>query len=148
MSQLVELEKWLCKEMPAGTVIGDPKWWAHKIMAAVSYRDAQAAPVQQEPVFWYRPCSDGAYEGPIHNSQIEDVRKNSGAWIGLHTHPTPEAVRKLVREMEMIQNTITKQLELISERALGDFLNKRPVVQALTSLRNRAKAALDAVRGK
>ncbi|MGV0960144.1 MAG: hypothetical protein ACOYB1_09935 [Limnohabitans sp.] len=41
-----------------------------------------AAPVQV-PLFWYRPCSNGMYEGPIHNAQIEDVRKQSGAWIPL-----------------------------------------------------------------
>ena len=41
-----------------------------------------AAPVQV-PLFWYRPCSNGMYEGPIHNAQIEDVRKQSGAWVPL-----------------------------------------------------------------
>ena len=41
-----------------------------------------AAPVQA-PLFWYRPCSNGMYEGPIHNAQIEDVRKQSGAWVPL-----------------------------------------------------------------
>lgn len=37
----------------------------------------------QEPLFWYRPRSDGIYEGPIHNDRIEDVRRISGAWIPL-----------------------------------------------------------------
>lgn len=37
-----------------------------------------------EPVFWYRPCSDGGYEGPIHNEGIERVRKLSGAWQPLY----------------------------------------------------------------
>lgn len=38
----------------------------------------------QEPVFWYRPCCDGEmYEGPIHNAQIERVRRLSGAWVPL-----------------------------------------------------------------
>ena len=27
-------EKWLCREMPAGTVIGNPSWWAPRIMKA------------------------------------------------------------------------------------------------------------------
>lgn len=30
--------EWLCREMPPGTIIGDPKWWAPKI-----YRKALAA---------------------------------------------------------------------------------------------------------
>lgn len=37
----------------------------------------------KEPLFWVRLCSDGAYEGPIHNAHIEPVRKRSGAWIPL-----------------------------------------------------------------
>lgn len=42
---------------------------------------------QQEPLFWYRPCSNGMYEGPIHNAQIERIRKESGAWHPLYTSP-------------------------------------------------------------
>ena len=42
---------------------------------------------QQEPVFWWRPCSDGAYEGPLHNNSIERVRKQSGAWSPLYALP-------------------------------------------------------------
>ena len=44
-------------------------------------------PAQQEPLFWYRPCSNGMYEGPIHDAQIESVRKESGAWRPLYTSP-------------------------------------------------------------
>ncbi|WP_447578333.1 hypothetical protein [Achromobacter kerstersii] len=46
-----------------------------------------SAPVAGEALFWYRPCSDGGYEGPIHNDRIEDVRKRSGAWVPLHAAP-------------------------------------------------------------
>ena len=38
------LEAYLCREMPAGTIIGDPKWWAPKIAMAV--REALAQPDQ------------------------------------------------------------------------------------------------------
>lgn len=30
----MSFEEWLCSEMPAGTVIGDPKWWAPRILRA------------------------------------------------------------------------------------------------------------------
>ena len=40
--------------------------------------------LEQEPLFWYRPRSDGLYEGPIHNAQIERVRKESGGWVPLY----------------------------------------------------------------
>ena len=46
--------------------------------------------VEQEPLFWYRPRSDGMYEGPLHKSQIERVRKESGGWVPLYTHPQPK----------------------------------------------------------
>ena len=42
---------------------------------------------RQEPVFWWRPCSDGTYEGPLHNNSIERVRKLSGAWSPLYALP-------------------------------------------------------------
>lgn len=42
-----------------------------------------------EPLFWYRPRTDGGYEGPLHNGQIEDVRKASGAWVPLFAVAAP-----------------------------------------------------------
>lgn len=42
-----------------------------------------------EPLFWYRPRSDGGYEGPLHSGQIEDVRKASGAWVPLFAGAAP-----------------------------------------------------------
>ena len=56
--------------------------------------DAAQAPrsqhdTRQEPVFWYRPRSDGGFEGPIHNSALEEVRKASGAWVGLYATHSP-----------------------------------------------------------
>lgn len=45
-----------------------------------------------KPLFWYRPRSDGGFEGPIPDSAIEPVRKASGAWVALHPgNPAPEA---------------------------------------------------------
>lgn len=46
-----------------------------------------------EPMFWYRPCSNGMYEGPIHDAQIESVRRESGAWKPLFPHPSPTDLR-------------------------------------------------------
>jgi hypothetical protein len=47
-----------------------------------------ASALDAEPLFWYRPCCDGEmYEGPIHNAQIEKVRKESGVWIPLYPAP-------------------------------------------------------------
>lgn len=46
-----------------------------------------SAPVSGEVLFWYRPRSDGWYEGPIHNDRIEEARKRSGAWVPLVARP-------------------------------------------------------------
>lgn len=43
-----------------------------------------------KPVAWIRFCSDGCYEGPIMDEQIEDVRKNSGAWTPLYARHNVE----------------------------------------------------------
>lgn len=44
-----------------------------------------------EPMFWVRLCSDGGYEGPLHNDRIEHARKLSGAWHPLHLGAAPQA---------------------------------------------------------
>ena len=41
------LEAYLSREMPVGTVIGDPKWWAPRIANAI--KEALAQP-EKEPV--------------------------------------------------------------------------------------------------
>lgn len=54
--------------------------------------DQAAPPVTQERhVFWYRPRSDGGYDGPIHDSQIEQVRRESGAKVPLIAMPIQPA---------------------------------------------------------
>jgi len=37
-----------------------------------------------KPVAWIRFTSTGGFEGPLHNCQIDDVRKASGAWTPLY----------------------------------------------------------------
>ena len=59
----------------------------------------EEAQPQEDPVFWYRPCSNGMYEGPIHNAQIERVRKESGAWHPLYTAPQPAQQQEPVAEV-------------------------------------------------
>ena len=61
-------------------------------------RQERAKPVQREPLFWYRPCSDGGYEGPISNGSIEDVRKRSGAWIPLVAAPVQAGAQAQAQE--------------------------------------------------
>lgn len=44
-----------------------------------------------EPLFWFRPRSDGGYEGPLHDAIIGEVRKQSGAWIPFFSASQMEA---------------------------------------------------------
>ena len=53
-------------------------------------RHALEQQAAQEPMFWVRLRSDSGYEGPIHNDSIERVRKESGGWTPLYTHPVPK----------------------------------------------------------
>ena len=54
----------------------------------------------EQPMFWYRPRSDGCYEGPIHNAQIEQVRKESGGWHPLYTAPQPAKREPLTEDQK------------------------------------------------
>jgi hypothetical protein len=56
---------------------------------------AQPAPVQ-EPLFWYRPCRDGMYEGPVHNNSVGGKMlrdEKPDEWKPLYTTP-PAAPKK------------------------------------------------------
>lgn len=46
---------------------------------------APKLPTGKTPVFWYRPCCNGEmYEGPRHNSQMDETMKTSGDWVPLY----------------------------------------------------------------
>lgn len=62
----------------------------HREMGELAVRqrvrlDEMESQGEQELIFWYRPMVDGLYEGPLHKSQIERVRKESGGWVPLYT---------------------------------------------------------------
>jgi hypothetical protein len=67
-----------------------------------------------EPLFWYRPRSDGGYDGPLHNDQIEEVRKKSGAWVPLHAGSKPEPVQYAKDSVHFTNNDVK---ELAAELA-------------------------------
>jgi len=66
------LEDYLSREMPAGTVIGDPKWWAGKI-ANVLAKQEQGEPVMGVEV---KRVASGGFTGNvwwIHENLQEGV---------------------------------------------------------------------------
>lgn len=44
-----------------------------------------------EPVAWIRFTSTGGFEGPLHDCQLDDARKSSGAWSPLYITPPAQA---------------------------------------------------------
>ena len=66
-----------------------------KIANAAMEYTPPAAPVQ-EPLFWYRPCRDGMYEGPVHNNSVGGKMlrdEKPDEWKPLYTTP-PAAPKK------------------------------------------------------
>jgi hypothetical protein len=45
-------EAWLCREMPEGTVIGDPKWWAPRTTRAFARSETPAGGTAKVPEGW------------------------------------------------------------------------------------------------
>ena len=78
------LEAYLCREMPEGTVISDPKWWASKIADAIT-KKALAQPAQ-EPVAW---VNIGNLQGLTlgHYSHVEIYTDESAGRTPLYTAP-------------------------------------------------------------
>ena len=57
------LEDYLIREMPAGTVIGDPKWWAGKIATAIKQAlalDKKAENARELGLDYEPPCKTGS----------------------------------------------------------------------------------------
>lgn len=71
---------------------------------------------QADPIFWYRPRSDGGFEGPIHNDSIEQARKESGAWLPLHGGPQPDRVAELEKTERQRAALEMKAFQLQQER--------------------------------
>ena len=81
------LEAYLCREMPAGTVIGAPKWWTPRIANAVKEALAHQAAVKHELAEAYQTeldkLSQRNYELRMENAQLKAQPKEQDpvAWI-------------------------------------------------------------------
>ncbi|WP_234196222.1 hypothetical protein [Pseudacidovorax sp. NFM-22] len=69
-----------------------------------------------KPAFWYRPRSDGGYEGPVADAALDNVRRHSGAWTPLYvaqhapaTHPDIERYEHQRALMEANRNEAADQ---------------------------------------
>lgn len=78
----------LADEVIIASHTGNLDLLTEKLQALVSQVKAISA-TGPLPTFWYRPRSDGGYDGPLHNDSIEDCRKQSGAWVPLYAGAAP-----------------------------------------------------------
>lgn len=102
-SLLIELEQDLfeasfpmpanCTRFPGGYAATEFNAWAAHTFCErwEGWKAARRAQTHepQRPMFWVRLCSDGGWEGPLHNDRICEVRKRSGAWSPLYLGPAP-----------------------------------------------------------
>lgn len=83
---------WLCEQMPQGTVIGDPKWWAPKILHAVrAFTEVPAPVAASEPVAehvaWLRYV-----DWPNGQTSIRVCDSDDEGAFKVYTHPPTAAV--------------------------------------------------------
>jgi hypothetical protein len=84
------------------------------------------------PMFWVRVKSDDGYEGPVHDSQLEEVRKKSGEWL-------PLTLARGVPEQKSRTVTVKLPTTMYTEFEGDDFcrevavLDKQLVIDRLTA---------------
>lgn len=80
-----QFTEWLCREMPPGTVVGDPEWWAkriYRLLAASSDLDAIKREAAREALDAVADAWD------VQNATEEDVRAFATSYLAAH-HPAP-----------------------------------------------------------
>ncbi|SER56515.1 hypothetical protein SAMN05216409_1533 [Pseudomonas lutea] len=95
-----QFAEWLKREMPAGTVISDPEWWAPRIFKA-----ARSAPA--EPVSYvlfkdgevHFDADDGAVISNVRGDELDESHK----WLPVYTAPIA-----LLTENERLNEELTE----------------------------------------
>ena len=83
-------------------------------------------PVTPEPVAWIRRHPNGALSNELLiHVQVEQVRRDSGAWVPLYTHPAQSVTNDVVRDAERYRwladcNNYEAGLALISDPKLTE----------------------------
>lgn len=82
------------------------------------------------------------------SDELKSAPKCNGEFVrGSEFQAICDQRNQLLEALDHIAQTIDRQLELIADRAKGDFLDKRPVVQSLQSHARRARAAIAKATG-
>jgi hypothetical protein len=134
-------EQWLLREMPAGTVIGDPLWWAPKIRKALQHSG--------EPVAW-RLRRDGVDYGITVYDKAQVGRYMQDGWqlVGeLYTTPQPvvDVNQQLVEDKyEKLEPALEALVDLCNNLNIGTYDEVIAAEAALERLYLARKALLSA----
>ncbi|MEI7410113.1 hypothetical protein [Pectobacterium aroidearum] len=78
----------------------------------------------ENPEYWFRQRTDGGREGPLHDSEIDDVRKTSGAWNPLFTTaPLTSAERESLAQQYRAEGVIFAANRMLAAWDAG-FIDK------------------------
>lgn len=115
---------------------------SHTISAVVAECDAvilAQQPVTGEPVAWIRRHPNGALSNELLiHVQVEQVRRDSGAWVPLYTHPAPSAPGDVARDAE--------RYRFIRDADVSDDLIPDIALYAMESLDEYIDAAMLAAK--
>lgn len=99
--------------------------------ACVNSQDKQA-----EPVAWVRRHPDGALTAEfLEDALIEPVRKKSGAWVPLYTHPAPAVMQEPVHFRAVICKEQQEQALGVVPKIVG-FVDKKAAEQFILEKRD------------
>lgn len=97
-----EFAEWLKREMPAGTVISDPEWWAPRILKA-----ARTAPA--EPLAWVSQCRTS---GLIEQCEPNEKVSNPAYWTdAFPVYTAPDALQAEVDRLREEVERLKEELE-------------------------------------
>lgn len=121
--EALRLAAWLNEGAWHRMTLGDVNAAARELRRLHALTTAPAAQ-EAEPLYWVRIGSDGDHYGPLPHASMGDVRKRSGAWTPLYTHPPrPQedvgAVPAAAPTQEAAPLTYSELLEI--RRAMDDF---------------------------
>jgi hypothetical protein len=103
------------------------------------YRTALSRPAEAQPEIVL--CDERRPDGSLVVTAL--VNGEERAEMSFPAQPVARAPEGLRETVERTIEVIERQLDLIAERAPGDFLDKRPVVQSLGAHKRRLEQALE-----
>ncbi|EAZ97240.1 hypothetical protein [Marinobacter sp. ELB17] len=118
------------------------RWIGWQAFASASFEN-------DETVAWIRPTSTGGFEGPLHDCQIDDVRKRSGAWSPLH-FSVPKAVIEDHRRQAFHQGQtelMEQFCQVINGLLDGDLKERYGLLEPWASTHEKLKAHLSSEPG-